>query len=82
MHQNPGMTQSFSSMGQLKQLILAPGYITDQGTIDLSSYFYDTPHTAASILSTIPSTFSDHFTTTMVYIPPSGFWILIFLPLE
>ena len=40
----PGTIQLFSSLGQVKQLILAFGSVTDQVTKDLSSYLYNPPH--------------------------------------
>ena len=75
-----GTIQSFSSLDQVKQFILAYGSVTDQKTKELSSSLYNPSHRGGFILSPYPSTFSDHLTTTMVNIPPSGAWLLIIAP--
>ena len=69
---SPGTIQSLFSLEKVKQFILESGSVTDQGTNELSSLFYNPPHRGEYILSPDPSTFSNHLTTTMVYVPTYG----------
>ena len=71
--------QSLSYLDQVKQFILESGSVPDQGTISFS-YFCNPPHRGESISSPDPSTLSDHLTTTIVYVSPSGSWLLILDP--
>ena len=75
-----GTIQSLFSLEKVKQFILAYGSITDQGTKESSSSLYNPPHRGEYILSPDPYTFSDHLTTTIVDVPPSGAWLLIISP--
>ena len=75
-----GTIQSFSSLDQAKQLILASGSVPEKGTKGFPSSLYNPSHRGESILSLDPSTLSDHLTTTMVYSTPSGAWLLIIYP--
>ena len=68
------------SLDQVKQFILAYGYIPDQGTNESPYSFFNSPHRGASIFSPYPSTLSDHLTTTMIDVPPSGYWWFIIAP--
>ena len=63
----------------MKQFILASGSVPYQVTISVSS-FYNPPHRGESISFPEPSTFSDHFTTTIVDVSPSGAWLIIIAP--
>ena len=74
------IAQSLYSLDQVKQFILASVSVTDQGTKESSSSLYNKPHRGAYILSPDPSTLSDHLTTTMVDVPPSGSCLLIIDP--
>ena len=76
----PGTIQPFYYLDQVKLFILESGYVPDQGTKDPSSSLYNPSHKGASIFYPDPSTFSDHFKTTMVDISPSGSWLLIVDP--
>ena len=67
-------------MDQFNQFILAYGSVPDQGTKELYSSLYNPPHRGESILSQDPSTLFDHLTTNMVYVTPSGSWLLIIAP--
>ena len=78
---SPETIQSFSSLDQVKQFILASGSVPDQGTIPFYS-LYNPPHRGESISSPDPSTLSDHLTTTIVDVSPSGAWLLILAPSE
>ena len=80
LYRSPGKVQSLSSLDQVKQFILASGSVPDQGTNESSSSLYNLPHRGAYILSSDPSTLSDHFTTNLVDFPPSGAWLLIIAP--
>ena len=77
---SPGKIQSFSSLDQVNLFILASGYVPYQVTKDPSSSLHNPPHKGASILSPKPTTFSDHFITTIVDIYPSGSWLIVFSP--
>ena len=79
LHWSPGAIQLLSYLDQVKQIIFSHGYVPYQGPIDLSYCLYNPTHKGAYILSPGPSSFSDHFTTTMVFvdIAPSGAWLLI-----
>ena len=68
------------SLDQMKQFILVSGSAPDQGTKELSSSLYNTPHMGESILSPDPSTFYDHLIITMVDVSLSGAWLLIISP--
>ena len=76
----PGTIQSFTSLYQVKQFILASGSVTDQKTKELSSSLYNPPHRCEYILSPYPSTFYDHLTTTMVDVSPSVTMLIIISP--
>ena len=75
-----GTFQSLFSFDQVKQFILASGSVPDQGTKDLSSSLYNTPHRGESISSQDPSTLYDHLATTIADVSPSGAWLLILAP--
>ena len=77
---SPGIIQSLSSSDQVKQFILVSVFVPDQRTKAFSSYLYNMPYRGASIFSPNPSTLSDHFKITMVYVPSSGAWLLIIAP--
>ena len=76
---SPETIQSLSSLDQMKQFIWASGSVPDQGIISVSS-LYNPPHRGESISSPDPSTLSDHLTTTIVDVSPSGAWLLILAP--
>ena len=71
--------QSFFCLDQVKRFILASGSVPDQGTISFSS-LYNPPHRGESISSPDPSTLSDHLTTIILDVSPSGAWLLILAP--
>ena len=74
---SPGTIQSFFYLDQVKQFILASGSVPDQGTKEYSSSLYNPPHRDESILSPVPSTFSDHLITNIVDVYSSRYWLLI-----
>ena len=67
-------------MEQVEQFILESGSVPEQVTIVLYYYLCILPYTGASILYPGLSTFSYHFTNTMVDISYYRFWILIVDP--
>ena len=75
-----GTIQSLFTLDQVKQFILASVSFPDQGTRESSSSLYNPPHRGESILSPDPFTLSDYLTNTIVYISPSGAWLLIIAP--
>ena len=77
---SPRTIQSFSSLDKLKELILASGFVPDQGIIDPWSSFYNPPHSGPFTLTLGPFIASDNIITTMVDIDPSGAWLLIIAP--
>ena len=72
--------QALSSLDQVKQFILASGSVPDQGTKESPYSLYNPPHRGESILSPYPFTFSDHSTTAMLDVSPSGAWLFIIDP--
>ena len=71
-----GTIQSLISFHQVKQFILASGYVTDQGTKESSSSLYNTPHRGEYILYPDPYNFSDYLINNMVDFPSSGAWLV------
>ena len=69
-------------MDQLNPFIFESGSFSDQVTIDLSSYLYNTTHKGASLLSPDYYIAYDHLKITMVfvYIYYSGDGLFIFAP--
>ena len=65
---------------KVNQFILESGSVPDQGTKESSSSLYNPLHRGEYILYPYPSTLSDHLTTTMVDVPPSGVWLPIISP--
>ena len=77
---SPGTIQSLSSLDQVNPFILAYLSVPYQVTKESSSSLYNLLNKGAYILSSDPSTLSDHFTTTIVDITPSWSWLLIIDP--
>ena len=77
---SPRKIQSLSSLYQVKEFILASGYVPDHGIIDPWYSLYNKPHSGPSTLTLGPFIASDHFITTMVDIAPSGAWLLTIAP--
>ena len=75
-----GTIQLFFTLDQVKQFILASGFVPDQGTKEYFFSLYNQSHGGESILSLDPSNLSDHLTTTIVDVSPSGAWLLILAP--
>ena len=76
----PSTIQSFSSLDQVKEFILAYGSVTDQLIINPWSSLYNPPHSVPYTLTLGLFIASDHFITTMVNISTSGSWLLILAP--
>ena len=64
----------------MKQFSLASSYVPDQGTIDPISSLYNTPHNGPYTLTLDPLIASDHFTTTIVDIYRTRYWLLNISP--
>ena len=75
-----GTIQSFFTLDQVKQFILASGYVPEQGTKELPSSLYNPPHRGESIFSPEPYNFYYHLIITMVDVSPSGAMLLIISP--
>ena len=76
----PVTTQSLSFLYQVKQFFLESGSVPKKINIHPSPSLYNPPHNRPSNLNCGPSTLSEHFTTTMIDIFPSGDLLLIFNP--
>ena len=76
----PGIIQSLLILDQVKQFILASGYVTDEGTIYPWSSLHNTPHSGTYTLTIGPSIESGHLKINMVDIAPSGAWLIIVSP--
>ena len=76
----PKKIQSFSSVDQAKESILASGSVTNQGIIDPLSSLYNPPNCGPSTITLGYFIASNHFITTMVNIAPSGAWLIILAP--
>ena len=77
---SPGTIQSFFSLDQVRKFIMSSGSVPDQGTKVSFSSFYNPPHRGESILFPDLSNLSYYLITTIVDVPPSGDWLVIFAP--
>ena len=78
----PETIQSLSFPEQVKQFVLAYGYVPEEGTIEPSSSLYNIKHSGTSTLKLSLSTKYDHLTMPIVLlnVAPSGDIFLIVVP--